>query len=127
MPQNHLDVQREATWALSNLTSGGDTEQLRALVAAGGAAALAAVLAVSEKGTVEAALDALHTILKVHSRRSSFRRRDRDVLDRTASIPLVCIVQVNPLKVEAIFIILFWLRWTVFFTLMAALLPSAGY
>lgn len=60
-------MQREATWALGNLANGGDAEQLGALVAAGGAAALTAVLAVSEKATVEAALKALHCILKVRS------------------------------------------------------------
>ncbi|XP_050711694.1 importin subunit alpha-1-like [Eriocheir sinensis] len=75
--QNHLDVQREATWALGNLASGGDAEQLGALVAAGGAAALTAVLVVSEKGTVEAALKALQCILKTPELRKEALRQVR--------------------------------------------------
>ena len=63
--QNHLDVQREAAWALSNLTSGGTPEQLGQLLLAGGASALTSVLAVSETGTVGVALSSLQKILKV--------------------------------------------------------------
>ena len=65
MTQNHLDVQREAAWALGNLASGGSPKQLGELVVAGGAAALTSVLAVSETGTVEVALNALEKIVQV--------------------------------------------------------------
>ncbi|XP_042207610.1 importin subunit alpha-6-like [Homarus americanus] len=62
--QTFLDVQREATWALGNLTAGGNPEQLEFLVDAGGVSAFLKVLAGGEASLITVALDSLNNMLK---------------------------------------------------------------
>lgn len=58
-------MQKEATWALSNLTAGGTRSQMEALVAAGGVEAFVTVLGVFETSVVTVALEGLENILGV--------------------------------------------------------------
>ncbi len=59
------DIKKEAAWALSNATSGGTSEQIRAMVEAGCIKPLCDTLSVNDTRIIIVALEGLENILKV--------------------------------------------------------------
>jgi hypothetical protein len=60
------DIKKEAAWAISNATSGGTADQIRALVEANCIQPLCDTLSVNDPRIIIVGLEGLENILKVH-------------------------------------------------------------
>ncbi len=83
MSSPDFDVQKEATWAISNATSGGTDEQIKLVANIGASRPLCEILAVQDARIVNVALEGLENMLRVGAKE----------VDTTGFNPVVSVIE----------------------------------